>query len=231
MEQETETNTSESTQVAPLLPGESAVDSELLDRAVEAINHTYVGKGLEMAREIGEYVLRTFFDHDLGKFRSTGQHHITFRALGEREDLHVSYVFIWRAVNVVDQLRLLPDKVARVLPYTHHALLIPLRSEETKVTLATKAVDESWTKRRLEAEVRKARKKETGGSRSGRPPLPAFVKTVNRLEKLVRTPEAHFGDTDQIAEMDPEEAKRLLDAIVALKEQLDGLQEQLEGRL
>ncbi len=52
------------------LPRQSTVEVDLLDQAVDAINSTYIGKGLEMARDIGEYVLATFFDGDLDSRRN-----------------------------------------------------------------------------------------------------------------------------------------------------------------
>jgi len=102
------------------LPGEQEADSVLLDQAVAHINQLYIAKGLETARVIGEYVLTTFFGGDTETFRAKGSKHTSFRALAEREDLHVSHVWIWRAVSVVDQLQLLPEDVAGSLPFTHH---------------------------------------------------------------------------------------------------------------
>ena len=50
-----------------VLPGESDVDSQILDQAVIELNRIYIAKGLEAARAMGEYVLETFFDGSLEK--------------------------------------------------------------------------------------------------------------------------------------------------------------------
>ena len=155
------------------LPGETAVRRELIDSAVHEINRLYVTKGLEAARGIGDYVLRTFFDGKTQNFRKRGRKHVSFRKLAEREDLRVSHMFIWNCVAFVDQLKMLPSDLANALPVTHHTLLLPVHDEKMKVTLARKAVRENLSKRELAVEVLRIRKqKSNGGPRRGRPPSP-----------------------------------------------------------
>ena len=57
------------TALAAELPGEAKVDDALVDQAVERINRLYTGRALEMAREIGGYVLEKFFGGDANNFR------------------------------------------------------------------------------------------------------------------------------------------------------------------
>ena len=77
------------------LAGEDHLDEALLDKAVAEINRIYVSKGLETARAIGNYVVNAFFGGDLESFRQREKKHVTFRALADREELHVAYNTIW----------------------------------------------------------------------------------------------------------------------------------------
>ena len=122
-----------------MLPGGTSVDDDILDRAVADLNAIYVTKGLETAVAIGEYVLDAFFDGDLTRARNTRKRHVSFRALGNRVDLLVSYSFISNALGVIEQIELLPGDVVGALTLTHHKLLLPVRDLGTKVKLARMA--------------------------------------------------------------------------------------------
>jgi hypothetical protein len=179
------------------LPGETTVRRDLIDSAVRELNRIYVSKGLEAARGIGEYVLRTFFDGKTQNFRNRGRKHVSFRKLAERDDLRMSYGFVWKCVAFVDQLKVLPNDLANALPVTHHTLLLPVHDEKTKVTLARKAVRESLTKRELAVEVRRIRKqKSNGGTRRGRPPTPPVVRVLALLGRAAMEAKPHASMTN-----------------------------------
>lgn len=171
--------------LASNLPGGDALDADFLASAVREINRLHAAKGLETARAVGSFVLETFFGNDTENFRAHGKKHVTFRELGEREDLQVSYSFIWNAVSVVDQLRLLPADIASVLPLSHHKLLLPVKDPEKKVKLATEAVEKGLGKRELEAKVKKVRAKETVGEKRGRKPDPELLKALRHATSAV----------------------------------------------
>jgi hypothetical protein len=103
----------------PSLRGVEKIDTVLLDDAVATINRIYVGKGLELYFAVGDYVLNTFFGGDPETFHTRGKGHATFRALAEREDLHLGYSALYKAMAVVEQRRLLPDNLASVLSFEH----------------------------------------------------------------------------------------------------------------
>jgi hypothetical protein len=215
----------------PALPGVAEADEELLNQAVAQINHLYIAKGLETARTIGEYVLETFFEGNPENFRASGNEHVSFRKLAEREDLHVSYTWIWRAVSVVDQLRQLPEDIGQSLPYTHHTLLLPVKDEKTKLKLAKKAATEGWPKRKLSEEVAKVRAKEKGDSKAGRPPLPRFEKSINKLSKFLEKPDEAFGDLEQLDELDAAKAQKLLQTVAGMRAQCEALEQRLQARI
>lgn len=223
--------TSETTAVIEPLPGEQALDEHLLDQAVHQINAAWAIKGIETAREIGEYVLSTFFDGDPTAFHERGKGHTSFRALSEREDLYVSHSWIWRAVSVTEQLRLLPEDISTALPFTHHTLLIPVKDQKTKVKLAKSAAQQGWSKRKLEAEVKKVRPKRAQGPKVGRPPLPRFQKSIHKIEKLLKEPEESFGDIDQIDALDHAAAQKLYQAVTGMKRQCEALEKALHKQV
>lgn len=207
------------------LGGGREIAPELLDSAVAWLNDTWTRKGMEVVLEVGRYILDTFFAGEPDSFQKHGREHATFRQLAERTDLRVSHLWIWRAVSIVVQLRALPEGAATRLPYTHHALLLPLKDQGWKAKLATRAMDRGLSKRAFEKEVAKARADERRTGGPGRRPLPRFVKTLNRVEKLATGDEDLWGDLDDVAELDMEQAKRLYAAADSMKARCDAVQE------
>ena len=218
----------------PVLPGQAAARQDLIDAAVREINRAYVTKGLETAKWIGEYVLKTFFEGKVENFRRLGRKHASFRKLGEREDLHVSYVFLWNCVAMVDQLKGLPGEVANALPVTHHTLLLPVHDEKAKLELAKKAVRQKLTKRQLFEEVRKLRKSNGNGTRRGRPPMSPTIRlfaTLSRLAVLARS--RKVASDEDLADLGPAKLGPLLGEaerhLLALKNLIDRVRSKIDG--
>lgn len=171
---------------ALVLPGETTTRADLVDNAVREINRLYIGKGIEAARGIGEYVLKVFFGGRSENFRHRGRSHVSFRKLVERPDLRISHAALWKCVAIVDQLKSLPGEVAGALPVSHHVLLLPVRDEKSKLALARKAIRENLTRTALEAEVRRETEPPEGRPRRGRPPDPAVVRLLSALARLAK---------------------------------------------
>ena len=173
-----------------VLPGERHADSRLVERAVADLNRLYTQQGLETANLIGEYLLSTFFNGDPAEFQSKGGSHVSFRALARREDLQVSASFLWSCVAVVEQLRLLPEDLARALPLSHHKLLLPVHDEREKLGLARQAAKSGMSRRDLELEIRRRRRalaapSEPGKRRPGRPPHPPLVRALGQVQRAL----------------------------------------------
>lgn len=210
--------------VKATLPGQAEVNSKLLDEAVEDLNRLYRTKGLETARAVGEYVLETFFEGDVDNFRTAGTKHVSFRNLAKREDLQLSYLFIWNSVAVVDQLRLLPEKIAEALPLSHHKLLLPVKDEKKKVQLAEAAVNQKLSKRAFVKSVREVRDAQKSESNVGRPTTPGFAKAVTALKKVVKTASEDITD-EKIIGFGVDKAKK---ALATLEGHIGALQEVAE---
>jgi hypothetical protein len=133
--------------IASPLAGESTHDTSLVEGSVAYINTVYATKTLETARDIGTHLIDTYFGGDHAAFKAKGKSHVSFRQLAEHKDLRVKYGFLWNAVAVVEQLKLLPTDIAEALPFSHHKLLLPVKSEADKLKLAQEAVKSTLGKR------------------------------------------------------------------------------------
>jgi hypothetical protein len=123
-----------------------ALDGQKIDEAVRFINRKTILTGLELAREIGQYLLDTFFDGDYQSFADTSRSKKTsFRALLVREDLLLGNATLYRFVRISHQLRALPPDLASDLSLAHHRALLPLNDADTKTELARRALDEGWS--------------------------------------------------------------------------------------
>lgn len=210
------------TALAPATETSPAADP-LLDDAVGYINRVVTTKGLETARLLGDYLLKTFFDNDAANVRSRSGKETTFRKLAERDDLQCSFSFLWSAVAVVEQLRLLPEGIADTLPMSHHKLLLPIKSTERKVQLAKEAIEKKLGKREFEDRVRKVQSKQSKGEKRGRKPAPEVVKTLRRLLKALDGLDAWPGHSEIITATKTGDSLRLRQAIEDALERLGAL--------
>ena len=201
------------------LPGELDVDRDMVTQAVGHLNRIYARSTLEVALEVGTYVLNAFFDGDPAAFRKRGRGHATFTALADRDELQFNRVWLWRAVSVVDQLQLLPPEAAEALPFTHHTALLPVRDQTLKANLAQRAAAEGWSKRRLQEEVSIATE---GGPTRGRPRLPRLQRQLNQLTRLAG--KLKGGDP-----LDDPTRADLLTSLDAVMGQLQDLRHQLSS--
>jgi len=217
--------------VAEALPGAAALDRPLVDRAVHDLNRIHAAKGLETAREMGEYIVSTFFGGDAAAFDAHGRSHISFGALAQRDDLQVSKSAIWYAVKLLPQLRQLPQTVAQALPMSHHRLLVHVDDPKAKVKLAEKAVKKGLSKRQLEGEIEKLKKRDPAATPRGRRPLPGFVKAFNRLKKVAEAAELTEVDESALRSFGLDNARRYLDEVEQGLAQLQAVREQLAAHV
>jgi hypothetical protein len=216
---------------AVVLPGEREEDHVLIDQVVQYVNGVHAVKTLEVVREIGEYLITTFFSGDPENFHSHGRKHASFRKLADRDDLNVSYAWLWNACAVVDQLRLLPEDIRGSLPYTHQRLLLTVKEPDAKVRLARKAVKEGLSKRVFATEVQKTRDRKKGESQAGRPPLPEFAKGFTRLKAAVELATSKEVTADAVEYYKPDKTRALLKDLEDQIESLLALSQQITGAI
>lgn len=214
---------------ATVLPGESTVDTALVDEATRHLNLVSTPRTLDRADEVGRYILDTFFLGAPRWFRERGRGHRSFQTLVARPDLRFSSIWVWRAVGIHEQLSVLPTPIATALPYSHHALLLALESPDEKLDVARRAVDARWTRDQLQAAVTSAR---GARGRRGRPPLPPLVKTLHRIESLLS--DDSMRAFDAVGDLPPDEQRRvhrtLRRMLRRMEQMVDDLQPLFEGK-
>lgn len=216
--------------VSPL-PGELAVDDQLVQATVARLNLIYVSKGLETARLVGEALLASFFDDQLEVFEQRAPSHLSFRALAEHAQLRVSHSFLWYSVRLLPQLRALPEELATALPLSHHRLLLHVKDTQEKTELAQLAVERSLGKRELGEEIRKRRAGSESGARRGRKALPAFVKAFNTVRKAAQSIDAEQLGPSDLRDFGVDQARDYLAEVEQTLEQLARLRGQLAERV
>ncbi len=204
------------------------VDDETISEAVRYINERTILNGLQLAKEVGEYIVNTFFGGDYTKFADPSRSKsLSFRALLARKDLLLGKSTLYVFVRISEQLKLLPAEVATQLPLAHHRALLPLPDSKRKEALARRAVREEWPSRVLGKEVRKLLPK----SRQGRRPLPSFAKAIRGVAKALDLASETDVTADAVAVLGPEQRSVLAAQVEESLARLEALKEALEGAL
>lgn len=212
-----------------VLPGERKLDKRLIDEIIEDVKLEYLARVLEFHHQLGRRILDDFFDGDLAAFGDRGKKHVSYNKLTERleQELGLKRTAVWYAVRLVEQFQVLPDVLASSLPMSHHRLLLHVPDGTLRLRLAEKAYEKGWSKRKLEAEIKKKRKKDG----RGRKPLPNFVKTVHAWNRAFTEATAFDGlDDDSIATLDETEVSKLYSDLASIKKKCTELQDALQGQ-
>ena len=150
-----------------LIPGvdpENVIGSPLFDMHVEAsvkfINNKIAETVFRGSIEIGEYVLKYFFNDDvelassLDPFKSA-----SYSALCSHPDLAVSRTTLARMVRVAAQERFFIENNVDTdkLQYVHRIELIKLENDDKKLELVQTCIESSLTSRKLIPLIREAR--------------------------------------------------------------------------
>lgn len=209
-----------------LLP--PAVPDHVVDAVYEQIQDLHRGATLELWNRIGELIISSFYGGELAAWRERGPKDSSFRKLASRfEDSDISASRLSRMVGVHELSQRLGVASLQQLSTTHLAAVLGLPDAEQK-RLIEQAAEKNLTTRELRERAQAARKK--AGDGRGRPPLPAFVKTINILGKLVESGEDAFGDIDKVEDLDEEESTRLYQAVTGMRLRCEKLQKLLEPR-
>ncbi|MEI8258308.1 MAG: hypothetical protein WCJ30_21740, partial [Deltaproteobacteria bacterium] len=150
------------TEIVKLPTGAAKPNDALVAKAakdISAILHDTFARGL---REVGDYLLKSFYDDDPALYHSTSPtKHASLSALVKQcgdVDFPVSKTFLSNAIRIAVMVRELPDaKNLKLLPPSHQVELLRLeRAPEKLETIAERAVEKKLPVKKLRAEVRKA---------------------------------------------------------------------------
>lgn len=219
--------------LAPEAPAEvlpAGVTDKVIDEVYEEIQNIHRESLLHVAVATGRIVVERFFGGDLEAWQERGPKDTSFRKLAAKfgeGDLSASGLH--RAVNIyaLDQKHGVSGR--KHLTATHVRALIGLSDQEAE-RLIRHTEKNDWSAKKLETEATKARKKENT-SGAGRPPLPAFVKTIRHLGKLNDAKDDSFGDMDDMDQLDADTAAELYQTIIGTESRLGVMKNALKIHL
>ena len=212
------------------------VDKKLVDEAVEWIRDTALENIKKTFVEVGNYILKKFFNDDIELARSKNPFkNASFRALAERcgtADFPVSKTWLNNAVGVALMTRQLPSTKSafKLLAPTLQETLLPLKDPERVEKVAEKVIEGEYSLRQARKAVDQERARTTKDDGRGRPPTPGIVKTLNRSLKLFAFEggKRSFTKAD-IEELDEDQKKAALKSAEALVEKVSALVEKLRS--
>ncbi|MFO7565724.1 MAG: hypothetical protein R6X02_23985 [Enhygromyxa sp.] len=186
---------------------------------------------LEQAIEIGRLVIARLYDGDLAAWRRRGPKPHSLRSLARSADKSLSSSALYRSIALYE----LSERLGGVerwaeagLGISHLRLVLGLGHEDQRRLLDLAATN-AWTVAELEREAVATRQRSPRpGRRGGRPRLPRFVKSVNRLRKATEERDELFGDLDAAAEMASAQISEIRDVLATIRARCDELDRRLE---
>jgi len=212
----------------PQSPRGTTATGTALDGLVCELNDIFRSGTMGLHVRLGRVIIEMLYGGDLARWRAKGTKDLSFRKLASRanRDLAISVSSLCRAVALCELTDRLEISTWKHLGVSHLRGVLGLPDREQRRLLAI-AETEAWTVERLEKE--KAKVSATQTRRRGRRRMPAFVKTVHRLMKLLDEPEQSFGGLDELNQVDENEIARLLGVISSTKDRLEILERHLLG--
>jgi hypothetical protein len=205
--------------------------SPQIDDLAERLSALGKDVSVDQAVEIGRLVVDRLYDGDLSAWRGRGPKTHSLRTLSRRSDLPVSSSALYRSIALYElstRLGGLERWANAGLGISHLRLVLGLPEPEQR-RLLDAAITHSWTVAELEREAVSARKHSPSRSnRGGRPRLPRFVKSVNRLRKTAEAPDELFGDLDAAADMSAADLTEIRDMLSTIRVRCAELERVLE---
>lgn len=217
---------SPSTTVAP----RASAGERIMDTVVRELNEAFRGGTMDLHLKMGQVIINRLYAGDLSAWRAHGPKEVSFESLAARtgRDLLVSASSLYRAVALFELTERLGVSKWKSLGVSHLRAVLGLADQQQRPLLAA-AEQGEWTVERLETEVSKLRGSEN--RRRGRPPLPAFMKTVHRIAKALARPARNLGGLDQIDGLSHTEIVRLHGLVAQAREQLQLVETRLASAL
>lgn len=192
-----------------------------------------LGKDVSVGQavEVGRLVVERLYGGDLSAWRGRAPKSHSLRTLSRRSDLPVSSSALYRSIALHElsaRLGGLERWADAGLGISHLRLVLGLPELDQR-RLLDAAIKQAWTVAELEREAVPVRKRSpTQSKRGGRPRLPRFVKSVNRLRKTAEAPDELFGDLDAAADMSAEDLTEIRDMLSTIRVRCAELERALE---
>jgi len=187
-------------------------DDQKIEEAVKIINEKANETIYKGSIEIGEYILKEFFENKIELARSKNpRKEASFNKLCERDDLNIHPNRLGIMIRVASQERLLTEKEIDTssLSFTHKASLVKIHDDNKKITLINKCIENNWTTRKLEKEITKKLEKLQPGKDSSI--IQITKKYITKVEDVIKTVEdssLNVND-DDLSKMTPSRLDKL----------------------
>jgi hypothetical protein len=159
-----------------------AIDQALIDESVKIINDIVVKTMYKGSLEIGQYLLKHFFNDDIKLASSKNPNKpVSFKALCKRTDLSVHPSTLSRMVRVASQERYFVENSVNTenLSYSHKIEFTKLDNDKKKLQLVKKCITETISCRKLAEDILAIRQK----SRKETEPSP--LKLITSVDRLI----------------------------------------------
>ena len=200
------------------------IDQALVDKSIKFINEKANESVYKGSIEIGEYILKNFYDDSIEQASSRNpKKSNSYTVLCNSSELVVPAGTLSVMVRVAAQERWFEkDRVnTEGLSYTHKAELIKLKDDNPeKKNLIKKCIKKSLSTRELSELVIVERK---GLAKEWKPTPVKYFAYVDRVLKNSELPAA-FNDVDRLLKMTPEIRHDLREKTEALSEELKNIQ-------
>jgi hypothetical protein len=197
----------------------SKSEAALVDGAVLWLNRSVHASGVQLAVQVSDFVLSTFFGGNYDQFQSNDPTKpVTFAALCQREDLAISEHTLYRLVRIGREVGLLPQDVGEALSLSHHRLLLAVDDTSTRRSLAKQAAKQGWSVEELANAIKE--KQPPDPKRPGRPPLPPMMKQLGAVTRAAKLDLKKFGA--EFKKLSPEKQAKARAEVVALAGKVKG---------
>lgn len=210
----------------------AAVAEDVIEKLIHRLDDLQRSETFSFARKAGRDIVDTFYNGDLGAWRTHGPKDSSFRRLAdlaEKKGLNLSPTTLYRCVALVEVEDRLGPLDAKKLSFTHAREVFGLPEKE-QTRLLTTAAEKDWSIEDMAKAAAKVRKKEGDGR--GRPALPTFVKSIHALGRLIAEDDGDpFADIDDLDQISDEDAEKLWKTVTGVKLKCEELQKKLQVKV
>ena len=212
-----------------LAPEVTMPDAEL-DALVRDLCSLHRGASLDHALRLARMVVDRMYGGDISAWRERGTKGESFRKLATKLDARdvpgLSSGNLARAVAAleVDMRVGVSGRPQLTIAHVNAVAGLP---EDAQERLLGDAEARDLTAAELKREADDLRRATAAPGRTGRPRLPAFVRTVNRWQRELEDDATSFGDLEQAAELGADDARRLRNVVESMQARCEALLAQL----
>jgi hypothetical protein len=195
----------------------------MIEKTVKFINEKANEMLYKGSEEIGEYLLKNFFNNDPKLASSKNPHKpVSYRELCKREDLALHPITLGTMVRVAAQERYFKDNKVDTskLTYTHKAQLVKMEDDNKKIALINDAIKNKLSTREFAKKIAAARKLLLGGEEE------SIVEITDYIFDLREMIEDSFVnrisvDKEKLSKQSTKKRNKLRDTVIDVKDELE----------